>query len=206
MPNPALIPNLLAMLTGYPASPSVANAYTSSSMVRNLTEYFGALLTYPYSGDLLVGEAPGHAGCARTGIPLTSEYIIAFNNHPFIVSLRPRLSRSGTQTESTATMVWNCLSSGSRLPAFWNTFPFHPHPVGSPRRNRAPTPAETRFGVNALCLVIQILTPQRVFALGRVAESILSSHFAHLAAPYIRHPSNGGHPAFVSGMITYGVK
>jgi hypothetical protein len=201
MPNPILIPNLVAMLTGYPTSPRVSNAYSSPFLVQNLVEYFNALLSYPYSGDLMVAEAPGHAGCARTGIPLTSEYVIAFNPHPFIALIRPRLVCSGTQTESTATMVWACLSRGSKLPAFWNTFPFHPHHVGNLRGNRKPNAVETRFGVNVLDLVIRILTPQRVFALGRVAESILSRHFAHLAAPYIRHPSNGGNPDFVSGMI-----
>ena len=201
MPNPALIPNLVAMLKGYPTTPLVTNTYSSPFLVQNLVEYFNALLSYPYSGDLLVAEAPGHAGCARTGIPLTSEHVIAFSTHPFIASIRPRLICSGTQTESTATMVWACLARGSRLPASWNTFPFHPHPADDLRGNRKPYAVETSFGVNVLDLVIRILTPQRVFALGRVAESILSRHFARLAAPYIRHPSNGGNADFVSGMI-----
>jgi len=77
----------------------------------------------------------------------------------------------------------------------------HPHPADDLRGNRKPYAVETSFGVNVLDLVIRILTPQRVFALGRVAESILSRHFARLAAPYIRHPSNGGNADFVSGMI-----
>jgi uracil-DNA glycosylase len=205
MSNPALIPNLLAILSGYPASASVANAYISPALTQNLSEYLNALIAAPYSGDLLVGEAPGHAGCARTGIPLTSERIIASGNHPFIISLRSRLFRSGTQTESTATMVWTLVSTGSSLPGFWNAFPFHPHPVGLPRKNRPPTPAEARFGINVLELIIQILAPKRVFALGRVAETILSANFPHLRAPYIRHPSNGGHPTFVSGMTAYKV-
>ena len=40
-------------------------------------------------------------------------------------------------------------------------------------------------------LVIQILNLKRVFALGRLAKPILSTHFAPLAASYLRHPSNG---------------
>ena len=193
------------MLAGYPVSSSAANAYISPILIQNLVEYFDGLLAYPYSGDLLVAEAPGHAGCARTGIPLTSEYIIASSTHPFIASIRPRLSLSGTQTESTATMVWNCLSHGTRLPAFWNTFPFHPHPVGNPHGNRTPDRAESSLGVRILDLVIRILTPHRIFALGRVAQTILSTHFSRFAAPYIRHPSNGGNPDFVLGMTRYKV-
>jgi hypothetical protein len=142
MPNPTLVSNLTAMLAAYPVSSSVANAYVSPILVRNLVEYFDGLLAYPYSGDLLVAEAPGHAGSARTGIPLTSEHVIAVGTHPFLISIRPRLFHSGTQTESTATMVWNCLSRGTRLPAFWNTFPFHPHQrairegIGNPTRRK----------------------------------------------------------------------
>ena len=204
MANPALIPKLTAMLSGYPSSSSVANAYASSALAQNLVEYFGGLLSYPfYSGDLLVGEAPGHRGCARTGIPLTSEFIIAKDPHPFIASLRPRLFCSGIQTESTATMVWSRLALGSKLPAFWNTFPFHPHDPGKPLGNRTPNAAETRFGIDALDLVLKILAPRRVFALGRTADSILAKHFSHVSAPYIRHPANGGYQEFVQGITTY---
>src|SRR5882724_7796130 len=127
--KPQLISNLDSILTAYPASVTVANSYRSPSLAQNVTEYFDALIRHPYSGDLLVAEAPGFAGCALTGIPLTSEQIIAHSAHPFMASLRSRLFRAGEQRESTATMVWNCLSGTSKPPAFWNTFPFHPHPA-----------------------------------------------------------------------------
>ncbi len=201
-PNERRILELTTMLTAFPSSDSVNNFYKSPSLVGNVTEYFKALLSYSYSGDLLVGEAPGHAGCALTGIPFTSEHILANNSHPFIVAIRPRLFRSGTQKEQTATRVWDYLSRRPRrLPAFWNTFPFHPHPLEI-KRNRPPKPAEarSRFGVRVLDLVICILTPRRVLAVGRVAEAMLLAHFAHRAAPYIHHPARSGNSAFVSDL------
>jgi uracil-DNA glycosylase len=205
MPDPSLIPTVLTMLSVYPASTTIGNAYASPHLVNNLNEYLYALISYPYSGDLLVGEAPGYAGCALTGIPFTSEHLIASSSHPFLAGLRPLLFRAGTQTERSATMVWNHLARGTKLPALWNAFPFHPHPPGNPFDNRTPTTAEAVFGARVLDFILRILTPTRVFTIGRVAEAALSVHFPHLTAPYIRHPSNGGHGKFISGMTAYSI-
>lgn len=202
MPNPNAIPTLLGMIAGYPGSSTVNNFYSSSGLLANVREYLSALVSHPYSGDLLVGEAPGWAGCALTGIPFTSEKVLTASPHPFVTYIRPRLTVSGTQSEPTATMVWSRLTSSSRLPAFWNAFPFHPHYLGT-HRNRPPTSAEERFGATVLATVLQILTPQRVFAVGRTAQRTLATHFPSLGAPYIRHPSNGGRPAFLSGLIAH---
>lgn len=205
MLNPSLIPAVLTMLTGYPASPTISNAYSSPHLVNNLNAYLCGLTSYPYSGDLLVGEAPGYAGCALTGIPFTSEHLIASSSHPFLTALRPQLFYASSQTERSATMVWNLLARGTKVPAFWNAFPFHPHPLGNPFDNRAPTTSEAAFGATVLDCIMRILTPTRVFAIGRVAETTLAAHFPHLVAPYIRHPSNGGHSKFVSGMTSYNI-
>ncbi len=200
MPNPAQIPIVLTLLSGYPTSATVNNPYSSPRLVNNLKRYFDALISYPYSDDLLVGEAPGYAGCALTGIAFTSERLITSSSHPFLTSLRPHLSCTGIQTEKTATMVWKHLVGGKKVPALWNAFPFHPHPLGKPRKNRKPTVAEAMFGATILSQIINILTPKRVFAIGRVAEAALSTYFPGIAVDYIRHPSNGGLSAFVSGM------
>jgi hypothetical protein len=102
-------------------------------------------------------------------------------------------------------MVWDCISSGSKLPALWNAFPFHPHPVGNPRENRRPNASEIQFGATVLGVILQILTPKpnRVFAIGRAAERSLAKSFPRLAAPYIRHPSKGGLKEFQAGLLTH---
>jgi len=203
MPNPGVIPTLLTTLTGYPGSTTVNNFYSLPSLLANVDEYFRGLIAHPYSGDLLVGEAPGWAGCALTGIPFTSEHVISSSPHPFLRGLHSRLAIGGNQSEPTATMVWDSIGRSSRLPAFWNAFPFHPHYSGS-YRNRPPTRMEKAFGATVLGIVIHILTPGRIFAVGRTAQCTLRTHLS-LAAPYIRHPSNGGRPGFLSGLAVYNV-
>ena len=131
---------------------------------------------------------------ALTGIPFTSEHFITFISHRFLTALRPHLFHAGIQPENTATMVWNLLGTGPKLPAFWNAFPLHPHD------NRQPKAEEVEFGAKVLHDIMHILAPKRVFALGRVAEAAISKHCPHITAAYIRHPANGGHGAFVAGM------
>lgn len=204
MPNLSAIPTLLSMLAGHGGTATINNFYSSRRLLANVDEYFSALIAHPFSGDLLVGEAPGYAGCALTGIPFTSEYVLTSSSHPFIRRMRPRIRVSGAQKERSATMVWDRLTSSSLLPALWNAFPFHPHLARS-HLNRRPTAAELAFGVTVLAVVIQILTPHRVFAIGRTAERVLKRHFPRLRAPYVRHPSNGGRSAFSSALAAHGV-
>lgn len=201
MANPNAISTLLSTLAGYSGSSVVNNFYLSPHLLANLGEYFSKILTYPFSGDLLVGEAPGWAGCTLTSIPFTSEFVVKSSAHPFMNELRACLRVTGAQKEPTATIVWEELTRRNNLPAFWNAFPLHPHELES-HRNRPPTASEEAFGVATLAIVIDIIAPRRVFAIGRTAESTLKRHFPHLSAPYIRHPSNGGKCAFVDGMIS----
>ncbi len=203
MPDP--ISNLLAILEGCPDGHTVANPYGHELQRGNLRAYFEALIRWPCSGDLLVGEAPGHAGCARTGMPFTSEAVIQSSRHPFICRLRPRLRTAGTQSEQTATIIWDYLSERPAVPAFWNIFPFHPHKPGNPGGNRTPTAEETQFGHGILNRVVEIFAPKRILAIGRTASNTLSQFKHPLLAGYIRHPANGGKAGFIAGMKTFGI-
>jgi uracil-DNA glycosylase len=70
--NPSAIPTLLKQL----ASTTVANPYSSPACLINISIYLNALCALPFSGHLLLGEAPGHKGCALTGIPFTSQRVL----------------------------------------------------------------------------------------------------------------------------------
>ncbi|HXR05353.1 MAG TPA: hypothetical protein VN836_11670 [Verrucomicrobiae bacterium] len=59
MPDP--ISNFLATLGDYPDSRTVTNPYGHESRRENLQAYFQALIRWPCSSDLLVGEAPGYS-------------------------------------------------------------------------------------------------------------------------------------------------
>lgn len=113
-----LILNLRSMLASQPSTDTVFNPYTSDAALNNVEAYLRCLLSYPFSSDLLVGEAPGYAGCALTGIPFTSEHVINPSAHSFIAHLRPFVACSGSSTERTATMVCASLGDGERVPAF----------------------------------------------------------------------------------------
>jgi hypothetical protein len=203
MPDP--ISNLLAILENHPSGHSMANPYCHELQRGNLRAYFDALIRWPCSGDLLVGEAPGHAGCARTGIPFTSEDVIQNSPHPFVCGLRPHLCAAGMKSEQTATIIWDYLLERHAVPAFWNIFPFHPHKLGNSDSNRSPTAEEVRFGHEILNSVVEIFAPKRIFAIGKLPCNTLLNFKHPLLAGYIRHPAYGGKKDFIAGMRKYGI-
>jgi uracil-DNA glycosylase len=205
--NSKLIPTLIHELKTAPALPNTNNPYAKPDCVNNLEVYVAQLCSGPFSGHLLVGEAPGYKGCARTGIPFTSERVFSSSSHPFITVLRPSLKYpAGARcAESTATIVWEYLKAPV-VPAFWNTFPFHPHYAGNPHSNRAPTAPEIAFGKRYLDLVLQILCPHTIIAVGKTAEGSLKALFSVTNVPSVRHPANGGKSQFIAGMKAFGIR
>ena len=194
-----MIPSLLRSLSRHPASATVANPYTSPHLRDNLEAYLSALCAFPYSGHLFVGEAPGHRGCARTGIPFTSERVLRSGSHPLLVALLPKLTVDGEMTENTATIVWERVSTRRNVPAFWNVFPFHPHACNDTSANRRPNAAEIAAGRVFSNLVIQILDPHTIVAVGEVAAAITPAAFPKLKHAKLRHPSFGGADEFRRG-------
>lgn len=198
--NPQLISRLICDLASVPPSATVMNPYyRSSARCKNLGAYLSALCACPYSGHLFVGEAPGYRGCAVTGIPFTSERVLRSRSHRFLSALWPLLSPVGDETEPTATIVWEQVRNCQTVPAFWNVFPFHPHPKDVPNRNRKPNASEKAAGRPFLDLIVQIFAPHTLVAVGKVAASVTTSAFPHLKHVSLRHPANGGKAGFVSG-------
>lgn len=77
------IEKLIKKLSDYKGSNTVTNLYrgksTNSQMRReNLGLYFKKMIELNPS-FLLLGEAPGYKGCRLTGIPFSSERIVANN-------------------------------------------------------------------------------------------------------------------------------
>ena len=194
-----LISSLINSLSKYPASSTVANPYATRHLRDNLDAYLSTLCMTRYSGHLLVGEAPGYRGCALTGIPFTSERVLRSASHAFLVELFPNLTIGGNVTERTATCVWKRVCTRRRLPAFWNIFPFHPHVSGNKKTNRRPTAVEIAAGRTFLSLVVHILAPHTVVAVGKVASTITRLAFPDLQHATLRHPSFGGSSEFNHG-------
>ncbi len=184
----------------------VVNPYASSECSKNLTSYLRALCAWPYSGHLLIGEAPGHKGCAITGIPFTSQKVLDVSSHPFIAGLRSSIVVSGKMSEATATIVWDYLESCDAVPAMWNVFPFHPHEAGNQRSNRPPTKPEVDTGKPFLQLALDILCPDTIVAVGGIAAKTLVRLFPAMKFVKVRHPSFGGKAEFISGLKAAGVQ
>jgi uracil-DNA glycosylase len=204
--NPRLIPSLLIALAGVSSSSTVSNPYSTASRLSNLRAYLGALCAHPYSGHLFVGEAPGYRGCAITGIPFTSERILCSGGHLFLDTILPSLTLTGSVTERSATIVWRQFTGKSSIPAFWNAFPFHPHPVGVTSGNRRPTSIEITAGTPFLHTVVEILAPHTIVAIGGVAASVTATTFPKLRHLTFPHPSYRGTAGFISGCATLNIK
>lgn len=207
--NRQLIDRLIRELSRYSSSSTVTNPYASEDLRSNLRAYLNALCERPYSGHLLVGEAPGMHGCARTGVPFSSERALRSCEHPFVSELRTKLVLLGNQAERAATIVWSVVEERKSVPAFWNAFPFHPHRPDERRSNRKPTRAETEAGSEYLHMLSEILEPRVFVAVGRVAAQIVSTEFPSAVHRVLVHPTARGrhHGAaqFRSGFAKLGI-
>jgi uracil-DNA glycosylase len=151
------------------------------------------LWRYPAAPDtLVVGEAPGWRGCRFTGVPFTSEALLAAGNLPGAASAAfPPTSRPERRwAEASATLFWQALQPYSNRVLAWNCVPLHPHRPGNPLSNRPPTAAEIRRFLPQLFGLIALLQPARVLAVGRCAQAALQA--VGVPALPVRHPSHGG--------------
>lgn len=147
---------------------------------------------------LLLGEAPGYKGCRLTGVPFSSEKILAtndfFNNQGFncINELQ------NLESEISATIIWNELENYTNKPLIWNIFPFHPHELKNNKTNRTPNKIELELGKGYLIQLLEIFDIKKIIALGRKPESQINDLDLNFA--YVRHPANGGKNKFINGL------
>ncbi|WP_423798200.1 uracil-DNA glycosylase [Neobacillus sp. SAB-20_R2A] len=170
---------------------------------------------------IFVAEALGFQGGHFSGIPMTSEIMITGNHlevdyqHVFHGKVGRRTSNPNSQfprfkmiwkkrgaSEPTATIVWKTILENNVDPfeiILWNIFPFHPYdPAVGLLSNRTPEPNELKLGVYYLKRLLN-LCPQniKVIAIGNHSTNTLNQH--EIENIPIRHPANGGAPAFKEG-------
>lgn len=162
---------------------------------RNLRSYLASFDAAP--DVLVVGEAIGYQGGRFTGVPLTSERLLSADPCIFPFSARCT-SRGGPFAEPTATVLWQALAPHRRRVFTWNAVPLHPHHLGDPLSNRTPTATELGQFVGLVGGVYSLLKPMMVVALGNsAARSLGELGIEHVK---VRHPANGGVPAFRRGI------
>ena len=180
--------------------PSASNPYQDQHCRDNLQAYLDLLFSDGFTGRVLVGEAPGYLGCAKTGIPFTSERIINEFEHPFLNKLRSNCRIFSNIAESTASMVWNSQADFQNPDLFWNIFPLHPHCPENSEANRPPNKVEIEVGCQILLELILLMKPQKIVCVGKKASDGVAGLSLDIPAYSIRHPANGGKTKFMEGL------
>ena len=162
---------------------------------------------------LLIAEALGYQGGHFTGMAMTSERILLGHQEPRY-GVRPdhvfremepkRTSKPGVSklgmSEPTATIVWGSLIELGIDPydvVLWNAVPWHPYKKGEGMlTNRTPLTGEMEAGLRHLKKFVSLFPDAELIAVGRKCEQSLSE--LGLQHRGVRHPANGGAPAFRS--------
>lgn len=192
------IPDFIDLLANCKTDPlCVENLYSGNSLESNVRRHNLSLYLEKMKAlnpdVILVGEAPGYKGCALTGIPFTSENVLAKNeffqgeNYQFIDKIR-------REKESSATIVWGELADCVNKPLIWNIFPFHPFEKGNLKSNRPPTDKELTQGLKIFDELLKYFDIKKIVAVGKKAESQIKD------CTGIRHPANGGKRDFAEGL------
>lgn len=165
--------------------PNVGNFYADSDLRRlNLIKYFRALFWLKPEW-MWIGEAPGIHGCAKTGIPFTSERLIRerhLNRH----FPGTRFAAEGNKAEASATVIWGEVGRLSKPPVMWNAFPLHPK--NKDGGNRPPTSSELEWGASALRTVLDLFPNVKLISVGKKAEKACRKLGVQTAGHFI-HPS-----------------
>lgn len=131
---------------------------------------------------LLIGEALGYNGAAKTGVPFTSE-----------------------TDEPSSKVIWEFFDTeypdDSSFVLMWNAFPFHPHEDGNLKSNRKPKASELEIGREFLEMLLEVF-PEIICVgvIGRTAEKALSHMDLKYSPAHIRHPAHGGKKECLEGL------
>lgn len=198
---------LVQELASLPEIDRLLNPYASqhdpASAIRrdNLSRYLHDMLERQ-PRVLLLAEAPGYRGCAKTGIPVTSERIMLAGIEKwglFGEGYRPVTDQPEGMAEMSATILWGALTDHlAQPPLIWNTVPLHPHKRGSQESNRTPTVGELEIGKPFVRAIMELFAFKEVCAVGRKAERVLGE--MGIPCRYLRHPSQGGKADFIAGL------
>ena len=146
--------------------------------------------------SIWIGRDLGYRGGRRTGLALTDD--VHLSNHTDRWGINADRSTKGKAVpERTAAVIWSVLSLIPSHIFLWNVFPLHPYEAGAPFSNRAHNLKEKIAGEALLVLLIEILKPKRIVAIGNDAEKSAHKISGTLEVVKVRHPSYGGQTDFL---------
>lgn len=147
----------------------------------------------------------GYRGGRRTGVALTDDIHLDQVGRLFNGIELKRATRGPLVAERTAAVVWRVLTRIEQPVVLWNVFPFHPHEPNDPLSNRCHTTAEREVTLPLLQMLIDMIEPARIVAIGRDAALALKNIDIPLST--VRHPSYGGQNEFIAGLYSlYGIE
>ena len=166
----------------------------------NLTKALDAALTTGVE-SVWVARDLGYRGGRRTGLALTDEAHL--NAHAALLGAEDlrRSTRGPAVAERTGTVIWRMLMQIGKPVFLWNVFPLHPHEPGHPMTNRSHTRAERQACRHIMVTLLDLLAPKAVLAIGRDAEAAMAD--LDIVAKQVRHPSYGGQPEFIDGVLAH---
>lgn len=137
----------------------------------------------------------GYRGGRRTGLALTDDFWFSAHTKRWGVDV-DRPTSGPVVRERTASVVWKMLDQIEDNIFLWNLFPLHPFPEDDTYRNRAHSAIERAAGIKLLLLLISMLRPRRILAIGKDSERALNNERIEVDVWDVRHPAYGGEALF----------
>lgn len=145
--------------------------------------------------SLWIGRDLGYKGGRRTGLALTDEAHLCNHSRRWGKEFF-RTTTGEPAKERTATIIWDVLDQIDESIFLWNVFPFHPYINSNPFTNRQHSSNEKKIGEEILILLIELISPKQVIAIGNDADNAIKRICPNLKSYKVRHPSYGGHRIF----------
>ena len=146
--------------------------------------------------SIWIGRDLGYRGGRRTGLALTDDVHLSHHASRWGVEVG-RLTKGQPIPERTAAIIWSVLQEITTPVFLWNVFPLHPYEVGDPFSNRAHNSKERIAGEALLVMLVELLKPKRLVAIGNDAEKTALRFNGHCNILKVRHPSYGGQNIFL---------
>jgi uracil-DNA glycosylase len=142
-----------------------------------------------------IGRDLGYRGGRRTGLALTDDVHIRQHAQRWNLAAE-RQTVGAAVAERTAAVIWGMLDRIEANVFLWNVFPLHPHEANSPFTNRQHNAKERRAGEEVLEMLLSLLAPARIVAIGNDAADVVARIAGRIPVAQVRHPSYGGQRQF----------
>lgn len=203
--------NFFSLIRSFSA-PNVFNPWTDTNPEFDLpgqgplTRYARLQAHFDVQPSLLmIGEAVGFQGAAKSGIAFTSERLIVEGGIPRVSTSGQRItSRRLPFSEPSATIVWGALHQHglAQRTVLWNAFAWHPHMPGNLQTNRTPTKTELDAGKAVLEEFVRMFSGVPIIAVGRTSEGLLGKLGIKVDG-CVNHPAMGGATKYRRGIAEW---